>query len=252
MSGKEDVEDVRHYQAPYSSKRPIPTISKYREERAARQQEALRDDDNVDSQGPSYSGRGQPESDARPSTPETSQQDDARKDGAINEVEDIPQDTSQVDPVATDPKRRRKEMKDRKKERADREVTDPITHLPVTVHDFTDEALEELDFNQRPSGSTSETATGRDAKEKSQEQLNSERADLQQDHDLLTNRFPPPDFDVLSNQLAAISRRGVTIGLLELSLLFWEHWRWKGSYVMPSPPVSKKLAVSQGSRLGLP
>lgn len=213
MSGKEDVEDVRRYQAPYSAKRPIPTISKYREERAARQQEALRDDESARDQASSYLGWGQTKPEGPPSTPGPAQQDDAEEDAAEDEVEDVPKDTSQVDPVATDPRKRRKEMKDRKKERAEREVTDPVTHLPVTIHDFTDEALEELDFNHPPFGSTPKTATGLSAKGKSEEQLKSERASLQQDHYSLTNRFPPPDFDVLGEQFAAISRRGVTIGL---------------------------------------
>ncbi|POR37489.1 hypothetical protein TPAR_02309 [Tolypocladium paradoxum] len=213
MSGKEDTEDVRRYQPPYSAQRPIPTISKYREEKAARQQEALRDDESVDDQASSYLAWGQTKPEPRPSTPGTGQQDTAEEDAAENEAEDIPKDTSQVDPGATDPKKRRKETKDKKKERAEREVTDPVTHLPVTIHDFTDEALEELDFNHPPFGSTPKTPTGLGAKEKSNEQLESERAGLQHDHYSLTNRFPPPDFGVLGEQFAAVSRRGVTIGL---------------------------------------
>ena len=64
-----------------------------------------------------------------------------------------------------------KSKQSKKKERAKREVTDPITHLPVTIHDFTDDALKDVDYNDPPSGTTAKTATGLSAKSKSEEEL---------------------------------------------------------------------------------
>ncbi|XP_044715365.1 c2 domain-containing protein [Hirsutella rhossiliensis] len=213
MSGKDDTDDVRRYQAPYSARRPIPTISRYREAKAARQQEALKGQDAGGDDPPPYPAWGQGKPERRPSTSGTGPQSTSEKPSGLTDDNEMLKDTSQVGPETTDPRLRRKELKNRKRERAEREVTDPVTHLPVIIHDFTDDALEELDFNYPPFGSTPETSTGLGAKQKSEEQLMSEKTTLQRDHALLINRFPPPDFEVLGQNMAAISRRGVTIGL---------------------------------------
>ncbi|PHH86863.1 hypothetical protein CDD83_9645 [Cordyceps sp. RAO-2017] len=236
MSGKMDeAEEARRYQAPYSARRPIPTISKYREERAARQLEALRginddEDDDVSADddaasaedAASYLGLGPNRAEARPATPAPSTKVGSDGPAAGSSVfldEDVLRDTSQVSPGTADPKHRRRLLRHRKRERAEREVTDPVTHLPVTIHDFTDDALDELDFNQPSFGSTPETASGLAAKHKSAEQLLGEKLSMQRDHDLLVNRFPPPDFDVLGRHMTAIFRRGLTIGLAGMGLI---------------------------------
>ncbi len=41
MSVKYDGDDARRYAEPYSGNRPVPTISKYREELEARREEAM-------------------------------------------------------------------------------------------------------------------------------------------------------------------------------------------------------------------
>ncbi|KAJ6443028.1 meiotically up-regulated protein [Purpureocillium lavendulum] len=223
MSGVDDADDVRRYQAPYSAHRPVPTISKYREEKAARQQNAVKDDESPDEGAASLWGWGQ----AKPDQPDSATAGDAAQTQQADRAEDGKDGA--VDPGTTDPRQRRKEMKHRKKERAEREVTDPVTHLPVTIHDFTDEALDEVDINNPSSGSTPKTATGLSAKSKSDEQLAKEKQTGQQDHQMLANRFPPPDFDVLGQQFAAITRRGVTLGLsggflIVLGALALERW----------------------------
>ncbi|KJZ77486.1 hypothetical protein HIM_03210 [Hirsutella minnesotensis 3608] len=222
MSGKDDVDDVRRYHAPYSASRPIPTISRYREAKAARQQEALRDGDQepeAEDGGAPYWQWAQSKPDDRPSTSSTHRNDTDDKTSVEAHDEEIPKDTSQMNQDTTDPKQRRKQLKHRKRERAEREVTDPVTHLPVTIHDFTDEALEQLDFNYPPYGSTCETATGLGNKRKSSEQLLREQFNMQRDHDMLINRFPPPDFDVLGQNLVAINKRGLTVGLAGIAIV---------------------------------
>ncbi|KAI9171806.1 hypothetical protein HJFPF1_01297 [Paramyrothecium foliicola] len=217
MSGKDDVDDRRRHERPYSAKHPIPTISRYRSEKAARQENAVEQPDDANTfQANGYlpSSRS-----PRPSHSEEPAGDDEKDNtGRDNQQDGDGQpltDTSQVgDTSNLDPKKRVKEMKNRKKERADREVTDPVTHLPVKIHDFTDEALEEIDFNDQLSGSNDRTATGFSGKSKSDDQLQLEKKQLQDDHTFLANRFPPPDFDALRGELATISQRGVSAGLV--------------------------------------
>ncbi|KAM5377336.1 hypothetical protein ACJZ2D_005017 [Fusarium nematophilum] len=218
MSGKDDAEEQRRYTAPYSARNPIPTISKYREERAARQEEALQKSDGAPDAGTADYQLHQKSREDAGDQPEAEEhveddvEDDAVEGQEEEEFEGI-KDTSQIDPASSDPKQRRKEIKKSKRERAEREVTDPVTHLPVTIHDFTDEALEAVDVNETPFGTTHRTETGLSGKNKSQTQLKNESRDIQQSYDAMGELFPPPDFDALRLELAQISKRGVTFGL---------------------------------------
>ena len=123
-------------------------------------------------------------------------------------------DTSQVDASATDPRARRKDMKKRKDEKAEREVTDPVTHLPVTIHDKTSDALKEVPENAQPFGSTPHTSTGLDNKKKSGKQLHKELKDLQNAHESLQALFPPPNFESMKKELADLNKLGMTVGLI--------------------------------------
>ncbi|RGP73263.1 hypothetical protein FSPOR_2222 [Fusarium sporotrichioides] len=234
MSGRDDAEERRRFATPYSAKHPIPTVSKYREERTARQDAAeerhgssLKAGDYSESNGDYQlhqksredaganlesvktredDGEGEKEKE------EKGDDDDKQEDGGM-------QDTSQVDAFASDPKQRRKELKKSKRERAEREVTDPVTHLPVTIHDFTDDALESVSVNEPSFGSTTRTATGSENKSKSEEQLGHEQNEVQQSYDAMGDLFPPPDFDALRLELAAINKRGVTFGLTGVAII---------------------------------
>lgn len=214
MSGQQDADEEYNYKTPYSARHPIPTISKYRQERDARQERALQNGISDDFDDAERSGQhgGQGNEVDQLTSGEAHQ--DENEDGEDDEnEEEAAEDTSQVDPGSSDPRQRRKEMKKNKRERAEREVTDPITHLPVTIHDFTDKALKEVDLNDSPFGSTTRTSTGFGNKNKSNEQLHKETKELQHDHDAMSELFPPPDFDALRIELATISKRGVTFGL---------------------------------------
>lgn len=188
MSGKDDTEDRRRYQVPYSAKHPIPTVRKFREELADRQEQAQKS-------GPSHGRVGQ-DHDADQVIGQEEEEDD--EDEGLK-------DTSQIDPGASDPKKRRKDQKQNAKERAEREVTDPVTHLPVTIQDFTDEALKNVNLDDATP--SSQSLAPQEIGEEDQ------KRELQKGHDLLANRFPPPDFDALRLELSAISKQGVTVGL---------------------------------------
>ena len=210
MSGQDDAQEERRTTKPYSSRHPIPTIGRYREEKAARQEAALSSDaggadtDDAERTGVEAAHAQEDESNA------------ADEHGHDGEDDEAMHDTSQVDSGAGDARQRRKDMKSKKsnkKERAEREVTDPITHLPVTIHDFTDDALKKVDYNDPPPGSTTKTATGLSGKSKSDEELEEEGDEAQLAHNELTARFPPPDFDALRAEVTAIAKEGVTFGL---------------------------------------
>ncbi|RFU77442.1 hypothetical protein TARUN_4789 [Trichoderma arundinaceum] len=196
MAGKEDVEHSRRYEAPYSERHPIPTISKYREEKEARQQNALSSGTDTFDEQPSQAGE------------DRSQYDGEGASQSENEAQI--QDTSQVDPASISP---RKQRKDSKKERAEREVTDPVTHLPVKIHDFTDNALKELDVNEDPFELTKRTGSGIDERNKSDEELQKEQEHSQKKHHALMNQFPPPDLDFLRQEIATASSRGFLASL---------------------------------------
>ncbi|KAF4995858.1 hypothetical protein FGRMN_4815 [Fusarium graminum] len=231
MSGKDDAEDHRRYTTPYSARHPIPTVSKYREERAARQDAASTKDDGhseaISSDDYHLQQRPREEDGNHPEPVETEEDDNSEKKKKDQDKQEGNEqgetqgmtDTSQIGPSSSDPKKRRKELKKNKRERAEREVTDPVTHLPVTIHDFTDEALEEVDHNDPPFGSTQRTATGGENKNKSEEQLRDENHEIQQSHDAMGDLFPPPEFDALRMELAAISKRGVTVGLAGVAII---------------------------------
>lgn len=210
--GHEDAEANRRFQAPYSAKHPIPTISKYREEKQARQERAMHNDDGA---------RGHDDSNATAAvgTEATRRDDRATGENEMKKREqegesDAPKDTSEVDPNAADPRQRMKDNKSKKKERAEREVTDPVTHLPITIHDFTDEALEEVNLDEAAPQSTGiQKTTSGLSEETKREKLGDDRQRLQREHDSLAHRFPPPDFDALRQELAHITKKGITFGM---------------------------------------
>lgn len=209
MSGKDDTEDKTRYQVPYSAKHPIPTVRKFREELADRQDKALEAGPPAGHQDHAQEG----ERNAAGGD-ETADRDGGEDNGNSEGL----QDTSQIDPGASDPRKRRKNKKAGTKERAEREVTDPVTHLPVTIQDFTDEALKNADLDgaspQSPSVPHNASDDGQD-----QALRGEEKRQLQERHDVLTNRFPPPEFDALRLELSSISNQGVTVGLSSAVLI---------------------------------
>ncbi|KHN96842.1 meiotically up-regulated protein [Metarhizium album ARSEF 1941] len=189
-------------------------VRRYREEKAARQHESMEGDSEDDVAA--EAGVATAADEARHEPPPGHSHEDAGE--ADDKHDSIPRDTSQVDPASTDVKQRRKQLRLRRKERAEREVTDPVTHLPVTIHDFTDEALKETLSEHAVFKSDKRYATGLSSNRDSTEHLQSQTRGLQQLHQRMSRRFPPPDFDLLNQNITAISNRGLTFGLAGLAI----------------------------------
>lgn len=240
MSGNEDAEATRrNYHAPYSKRNPIPTIDKYRKEKENRRANAIgadESDTNGADLGPSRTDRAKEgwrtywdgeDGDGQGTDKEeggSKEDGNARDDNfgdrssnnAQQEDEDAAagvKDTSEATAGAGDPKAQRKRMKKNKDERAEREVTDPITHLPVRIYDFTTQSLEDVEENPSPFGSTSRSATGLQNKRKSTKELEDERADLQRGHESMNALFPPPSFEDLRVELMSTNKLALTVGL---------------------------------------
>lgn len=222
MPGDADEQEDRRYHPPHTPRHQIPTISKYREEKKARQDAAQQ-------------SAGQP---TQPQSGASEQNGDDARDvtgsngdtAAASEQPDGPQDpkddyqpaidTSEADAASTDPRARRKELKNRKDERAEREVTDPVTHLPIKIHDLTSDSLKEVPENEEPWGTTRRTATGMSNERKSAKQLHDEIHDLQAGHDSMRALFPPPQFDLMKRELSRINKLGITAGLVGSAVVF--------------------------------
>ncbi|OAA37685.1 meiotically up-regulated protein [Metarhizium rileyi] len=213
----DEHDDIRRYQAPYTSRRPVPTISRYREEKAARQQESMRGDAEDNAIAAEPAGTTAPDEARRNPSPVHPDQDAHETE---SEDEGILEDTSQIDPAVTDVKQRRKELKLRRKERAEREVTDPVTHLPVTIHDFTDEAMKEAMTGHAAFQSEKRSVTGLGLTYgDSTEHLHCQARALDEVHEMTRRRFPPPDFGLLNQNITAINNRGLTFGLAGLAVV---------------------------------
>jgi hypothetical protein len=267
MSGVEDVEDQRRsYRAPHNARNPIPTISKYRQEQQRRQEQygqpegETNDDDGRtarDKVGDAYNaftGKGEDNIDDG-QTPYTAENknlqsadvdeaDDHSGQTANQKHKQLPQDTDDDEDVEdttegqvheTDPKKARKNMKKFKADGTEREVTDPITHLPVKIHDFTDKDLKRTEKNNPPAGSEPKTMTGMDAIDKSQEHLESEEQESKDAHTAMEVLFPPPDFEMTRTEITIVYTQALTAGLIAIAVsmvivdaLFWPTRRMTG------------------------
>lgn len=258
MSGVDDV-DAQHrdYRRPHNAHNPIPTVQKYREEKQRRQQ-AYGNPDG-ESNEPSKRDRfgdavdvfrfGRDVEQANdgngpyPATNKNLPQDDeiaedhAGKTVPSNSHRDAPQDMDDEQEVedttegglkSADPRKARKQMKHFKADGTERLVTDPITHLPIKVHDFTDRELKSTAKNPSPPGSDPRTATGTNAINKGDEQLQAESYESQEAHAGMEVLFPPPSFDRTRDEISTVYMHAVTIGvgaaaisLMLVNALFW-------------------------------
>ncbi|KAJ8604414.1 hypothetical protein MRB53_041803 [Persea americana] len=250
MSGVDDTEaGRRNYRQPYTSKHPVPTVQQYRQFKDKQQAELSDGDDDA---GQSYgdrardkwaSYRGHDTTNGDVQAPTQDQDSEEAHAGRVETNDDVengakPQeegmeDTSQLPANTHDPKERRKQLKHRGKERAKREVTDPITHLPITIHDFTDKDLEEegrsddddLDAPPKRANTAESGRSRRDTTKGLQEQgksttgLEHTTSEGDEVHKGLEDKFPPPDFDEARGELGRIYRLAFTWGLLIIASL---------------------------------
>lgn len=249
MSGVEDVQSSqRRQKAPYTPHHPVPTVQGYREEKQQREEQyahpegegqddrsktnrltdaytALRhgkeavnpnegtqpyqannknleepDDDNI---ADDHAGRVQPKDNEE----KFSKQND--EDG-----DDTPADTTEGGlQTSTDPKKARKSMKKWSADGTEREVTDPVTHLPVTIHDYTEKDLKMTPKNGPAAGTEARSATGAFAMNKSDEQLQEEQEESQDAHSGMDPLFPSPDFAMTREGITNAYRQAITAGL---------------------------------------
>lgn len=256
MSGVEDIEGAHRSHKPlYTARNPIPTVQKYREEKQRRQEEYGAPEPDTDDQdgrskrdriGDAYDAftHGASEERNQPYDAENKNlarereeaQDHAGKTVTANNrqrPQDMDSQTSAEDTTEgimteQDPKKARKNMKKFSADGTEREVTDPVTHLPVVVHDFTGKDLKGTAENDPPSGIEPKTRTGTDGLEKTDEMLEDDRRDGQNSHKAMEVLFPPPKFDNTREEITRVYRRAVEVGLVIIALgwlgvrvLFW-------------------------------
>lgn len=118
-----------------------------------------------------------------------------------------------------DPRQKRKDMKHNSRDDGGREVTDPITHLPIVIRDSTHKDLKSTPENDVASGNVPRTSTGLSGASKSDKQLKSEQSELQRSHEGMQKLFPPPSFEDLKLELARTYQLALTVGLGTLVLL---------------------------------
>ncbi|KAH8731517.1 hypothetical protein GQ44DRAFT_822432 [Phaeosphaeriaceae sp. PMI808] len=267
MSGVEDVEDQRRsFKAPHNARNPIPTVKKYREEKQRRHDEFGQPDDEVDQDGRSkrhklgdaynaFTGKGgdnindgkepyQAENKNLLAAQDVDMAHDHAGDTVNHKDQNLAQDTDDDEDIEdttqgqlheSDPKKARKQMKKFSADGTEREVTDPVTHLPVKIHDFTDKDLKRTKKNAPPVGSEPRTMTGMAAVDKSDEHLDDEEQDSKDSHTAMEVLFPPPDFDMSRTEITTVYSHALMVGLgaIAVSLiivdtLFWPTRRMSG------------------------
>lgn len=227
MSGIEDAEvQRRKYKAPYTPSHTIPTIQGYKkikEEREAGTSAGEEEDERSrrERAQDAYSSwkegetRGEPE---KQDFYHTQNQNRMVQDGAVDtdhqdtegkeeEAKKEFEDTTENALVERDAKEQRKKMKHRGNDRAKREVTDPVTHLPISIHDFTGKDLENAPENVAP------PRTGTGLLSKSDDELAKESVIQKRAHRGMQNLFPPPDYEACGQEIARIHRNAMTFGL---------------------------------------
>jgi hypothetical protein len=250
-SNIDEDESRKRYGQPFTSKHPVPTVKKYREEQQHRQEASTieRDEESTEDKvrraydtakgiltGDDGKGDQDPYPSANRNLPTEPQKDESKQNGhqygrpkphepdqanedpskAKEKKQDKQKDKQSATENAaseTDPRKKRKAMKKNKRTDGGREVTDPVTHLPVVIYDSTPKDLKRTKENYPAFGSTPRTATGLSAASKDQDQLDEEEDETQRVHDGTQKLFPPPSFDDVKRELTSVHRLGFTVGL---------------------------------------
>lgn len=110
-----------------------------------------------------------------------------------------------------DPRKKRKNMKHMKRDHAPREVTDPVTHLPVMIHDSTNTELNSVPENviRGDSGSGGSSV-----------HLKCQAEQEQAEHRGMEKLFPPPNFEAMREELREVYDRALMIGLGAVLAIF--------------------------------
>ncbi|KAJ9653101.1 hypothetical protein H2198_007676 [Neophaeococcomyces mojaviensis] len=253
----EDEAGKKSYTKPYGGKHPIPTIKGYRQHRKELDEQYGRTEDLQDEQEDDDSKtkraydsaktilKGEdeqhPHREPYPASNHNDQQRAVQQDvqhkstsannendeqgngaaeGTAGNAGSKQQDKSATEQAASaiDPREKRKAMK-KTNRGGGREVTDPVTHLPIYIHDQTEKDLDSMPQNEPVPGSHHRTATGLSGASKGQTQLDSEQEEIQRSHRGLQKTFPPPAFKEVEQELASVYKLAMTVGLGTISLL---------------------------------
>ncbi|KAK8043157.1 meiotically up-regulated protein [Apiospora phragmitis] len=218
------AEFFRSSKPAYTARRPVPIISSYVREQQERSAQALSpeeedfsdeetqlDDDDDDKLEPNGLGKSQSSSNTKDGA-------DASGQATSNDEQQsaVTNDTSEAVDSQANPKRRRKDLGKRRKlkRRREREVTDPVTHLPVRIYDSQASDLAEVDPGALITrGAPSGRLTGVAGQAKSDDDLKEEAEDIDVYHAQLDARFPPPDYEAVKRRLVGVYSASIVIGL---------------------------------------
>lgn len=222
-NGQDDTDtSQRRFGGPYTSHHPVPSIQRYEHHQQERKAQPTVPDGSRDNEvgGQPYKGKnlnaeetnGDSHAYSYPNGPNDDGQ--AKHGGGGDRRGQQPNGNNHSTPQSMaaeqDPRQKRKAMKHRKEDHAGREVTDPVTHLPVTIHDSDKGELKSAPENLAPAGSELRSST---SATKSQSQLVKEAEEEQNAHRGMEKLFPPPKFDVMCAELAKTYQTAATVGL---------------------------------------
>ncbi|KAK0748949.1 hypothetical protein B0T18DRAFT_322887 [Schizothecium vesticola] len=112
-----------------------------------------------------------------------------------------------------DPREKRKAMKKSHPSHAGRPVTDPVTHLPVTIHDMTDNHLHACPENKAGAEEDHRALTGISCESKSRSQISLEKEELDRGLKGMRMLFPPPNFEDTKKEMMRTYRTAIWAGL---------------------------------------
>lgn len=201
--------NLNHQQAPEPP--PKDSIHESRTSEAARQSETS----STHNSGPSQSSVG-------------TDQEQSNSSSGGGKVGGSQQTATTKAANAADPKQKRKAMKHNKRDDGGREVTDPVTHLPLVIRDSTEKDLERAPENIPAPGTEKRTATGLNGATKGDGELEKETRELQGEHIAMEKLFPPPDFEDARVELMRTFQFALIVGvssvlvLATLVLVVWQ------------------------------
>ncbi|KAL9587346.1 MAG: hypothetical protein Q9212_000273 [Teloschistes hypoglaucus] len=246
-AGSDESASSRTHTAPYSSHHPVPTIQGYQDKRQDRTKENAdvvqdecapaapvrkeggleaakgrllhhigRADDRSMGHQPYSShnrnctenqSRGDWQGDTSSASFQPKNQHLASEDG----YEKLTDNTSQAMPTDSDSRQKRKDFKALKKGNEEREVTDPVTHLPVVIHDSTDPELQAVQENK--------AAPDPGVLSNNRDHGVHDDGGQQVAHSAMEALFPPPDLQASGKEFSVVLNTAVGAGLASLLLI---------------------------------
>lgn len=237
MSGNEDLLDGsagrKDYKPPHSVKHKIPTIAQYRDFKHRQRAELTSEqpdssnfphtsDANVSAQVPGAS------QDADLSVPTSFSHQQPKADDKINSDNSSLRDPSES--LQPDQKQRRQQMKSRSHENIRRKVTDPVTHLPVVIHDFTSKDVQSFlpndcaendgnlstDYNE-PLSNDGKPVSLLKVHQRADSNVDDAYRYQQSGLESMLERFPPPAFEDARSELNRVHTSSMTLHVCVLA-----------------------------------